>query len=84
MRQPRRKRKNDIASGKLKSYYISVRYFSEYNQSYTYQCLLENIKANDFVIVPTPRGNTVAQVVEVKVPIPSFQCKTVIKKVELS
>jgi len=62
--------------------FISVQYFAEYSKNYTYQCK-RSIKVGDFVVVPTPTGNTVAKVTGVSLRTPSFQCKEVIKKVRL-
>ena len=50
---------------------------------YTRYSMPRRIKKNDFVIVPTPTGNTVAKVMNDNLSKPSFQCKQIIKKVEL-
>lgn len=63
--------------------YIAVQFFGEWDKKYTYECKSRRIKRNDFVIVPTPTGNTVAKVMNDNLSKPSFQCKQVIKKVEL-
>lgn len=63
--------------------FIAVKFFGEWNQSYTYKCKFRRIKKDDFVIVPTPTGNTVVKVVDTKLKTPPFECKEVVKKVEL-
>jgi hypothetical protein len=63
--------------------FIAVQFFAEYSKSYTYKSKSRRIKIGDFVVVPTPTGNTVAKVVKVKLSTPSFECKEVVKKVEL-
>jgi len=62
--------------------FIAVQYFSEHSKKYTYICK-RSIKVGDFVVVPVRKGNTVAKVVSVDLPTPSFECKEVIKKVRL-
>jgi len=62
--------------------FISVQFHSDFTKDYTYICK-RSIKVGDFVVVPTPTGNTVAKVTRVGLKTPSFQCKEIIKKVRL-
>ena len=64
------------------SKYIAVQFFAEYSKKYHYICN-RSIKVNDFVVVPAGKGKTVAKVVGVNLPTPSYECKEVIKKVRL-
>lgn len=64
--------------------FIAVQYFAEYQKSYTYKCNIRRIKAGDFVVVPTPTGNTVVKVVDTKLNTPSYECKEIVRKVDLS
>jgi len=63
--------------------YIAVQFFGEWNKQYIYKCNRNNISIGDFVTVPTPRGNTVAKVMNTNLKTPSFECKEVIRKVRL-
>ena len=63
--------------------FISVQFFAEYQKNYTYKCSKRNIEVGDFVIVPTVTGNTVAKVTRTKLDTPSFECKSVIRRVRL-
>lgn len=63
--------------------YITVVFFGISTQEYTYKCKSRRIKKGDFVIVPTLKGNTVVKVVNDNVKTPSFECKEVIRKVDL-
>ena len=62
--------------------FISVQYFSDSRQNYTYICK-RSIKVGDFVVVPVRNGKTVAKVTGVKIPTPSFECKEIVKRVRL-
>jgi len=65
--------------------YCSVCYFSNPQQGYTYKYSNRKhiIEKGDFVIVPTPKGNTVAKVYWAEVDKPSFECKIILQKVKL-
>lgn len=63
--------------------FIGCQFFSEYAKTYTYTTLRDNIKVGDFVVVESPKGNTVVKVVSTNLPTPSYQCKPIIKKVRL-
>lgn len=64
--------------------FIEVRFFDEeHKRKYTYKCRSRRVKEGDFVIVPTPKGNTVVKVVDSNVNTPSFECKEIIRKVDL-
>lgn len=62
--------------------FITVRFFN-YGRDYTYKTTILDIKSEDFVIVPTQRGNTVARVEKSRVSRPEYNCKMVISKIEL-
>ncbi len=51
--------------------FIGVEFFAEYSKTYTYICNKRNIHKGDFVIVPTPTGNTVGKVTRTKSDTPS-------------
>ena len=63
--------------------YIAVQYFGDSQKSYTYKCRYRTVNVGDFVVVNVPKGNTVAKVVDVGLSTPHFQCKEVIRKVDL-
>jgi len=62
--------------------FIAVSYFDS-TKRYTYKCNKKDVVIGDFVIVPTPKGNTVAKVMNTKLSSPSFQCKGVVRRVRL-
>jgi len=62
--------------------FIKVKYF-ECDKSYTYKTDILEVAVGDFVVVPTPRGNTVAKVVSAKVHKPEYVCKLVEQKIDL-
>lgn len=74
--------KRKVIRRKKRFTYIKVKYFYSDNE-YTYKSKILNLKRDDFVVVPTVRGNTVARVEEVDVEKPDFVCKLVINKVDL-
>ena len=63
--------------------YFTLKYFNS-NIEYTYKTKLK-LFSGDFVIVPTPRGNTVGRVETfgIKKPDFIFLCKSAVGKVEL-
>jgi len=63
--------------------YIAVQYFGDSQKSYIYKCRYRTVNVGDFVVVNVPKGNTVAKVVDVGLSTPHFQCKEVIRKVDL-
>ena len=63
-----------------KVYFYAVQFWG-YNQDYTYKSYIE-LEREDFVVVPTQRGNTVAQV-QRRVRKPEFNCKLILSKVDL-
>lgn len=70
--------------------YISVQFFESGRKpkyhKYTYSIsrrLNKVVMEGDFLVVPTPTGNTVAKVHSTDIKCPSFQTKEVIKKVDL-
>jgi len=63
--------------------YVGVKFFAEYQQTYTYKTERTNIKKGDYVIVDAPAGKQVVKVVQIGLKQPSFECKEIIKKVRL-
>jgi len=63
--------------------YIAVQYFGDSQKSYTYKCRYRTVKIGDFVVVPVNNKTTVAKVMGVGLSTPHFQCKEVIRKVDL-
>lgn len=67
------------------SKFISVQFFGDSSQCYTYKNRYKTkvLNKGDFVVVPTPQGKTVVKVISVDIPTPQFECKEIIKKVRL-
>ena len=67
----------------MSSNFISVQFFGDWQRKYTYVCNRPNVNKGDFVVVPSPKGNTVVKVMNTDLKAPKFECKKVIKKVRL-
>ena len=63
--------------------FIKVHFFNNPEKAYTYKTSLD-IQVGDFVVVPTQDDNTVAVVSKVNIKEPSFTCKNIIRRVNLS